>query len=213
MHNANRPPPTTATAPPPPPPFPHRQPPPTPPPLPSPLKARGVPGDRAGLPGGLLALRLEFAGQEQEAAAEVRAGGGGEFLRLRVVESVRFGEDVAGWPFAIFVCLCCFEEVCGRGREGGCGKGGRDGRAGWSVVLCIPLCFTSLHPSPFCTHSRALGLQQQEKRIEDAITSIREQYEGVLEKKQEEYVEKYRHLQYIEVGGWVGRWVCLEAGG
>lgn len=42
--------------------------------------------------------------------------------------------------------------------------------------------------------------QQQEKRIEDAIKSIREQYEGVLEKKQEEYVEKYRHLQYIEVG-------------
>lgn len=42
-------------------------------------------------------------------------------------------------------------------------------------------------------------LQLQEKRIEDAIKSIREQYEGVLEKKQEEYVEKYRHLQYIEV--------------
>lgn len=50
--------------------------------------------------------------------------------------------------------------------------------------------------SPYYTPTRQ---QQQEKRIEDAIKSIREQYEGVLEKKQEEYVEKYRHLQYIEV--------------
>eukprot|EP00624_Nannochloropsis_granulata_P002104 evm.model.NODE_20417_length_10763_cov_21.298616.4 len=39
---------------------------------------------------------------------------------------------------------------------------------------------------------------QQERRIDDAIRSIRQQYEEVLEKKQEEYVEKYKHLQYIE---------------
>ncbi len=100
-------------------------------------------------------------------------------------------------------------------RPGGGLRKGREGRAGGLVcgfvhppLLHIPPPLPVLHP-----HSRALGLQQQEKRIEDAITSIREQYEGVLEKKQEEYVEKYRHLQYIEVGGWVGRWVCLEAGG
>ncbi|KAM3576487.1 hypothetical protein VYU27_001651 [Nannochloropsis oceanica] len=41
-------------------------------------------------------------------------------------------------------------------------------------------------------------IAQQERRIEDAIRSIRQQYEEVLEKKQEEYVEKYKHLQYIE---------------
>lgn len=41
--------------------------------------------------------------------------------------------------------------------------------------------------------------QHQEKRVEDAIRSVRQQYEDVLERKQEEYVEKYKHLQYIEV--------------
>lgn len=56
--------------------------------------------------------------------------------------------------------------------------------------------------------------QQQEKRIEDAIKSIREQYEGVLEKKQEEYVEKYRHLQYIEVSAcWCGSCVRMVGAG
>jgi len=56
--------------------------------------------------------------------------------------------------------------------------------------------------------------QQQEKRIEDAIRSIRQQYEDVLERKQEEYVEKYKHLQYIEVGrGGRGRREGRRAGG
>ncbi|EWM27553.1 EF-Hand 1, calcium-binding site [Nannochloropsis gaditana] len=41
-------------------------------------------------------------------------------------------------------------------------------------------------------------LAHQEKRVEDAIRSVRQQYEDVLERKQEEYVEKYKHLQYIE---------------
>lgn len=48
------------------------------------------------------------------------------------------------------------------------------------------------------THTH-VHIQHQEKRIEDAIRSIRQQYEDVLERKQEEYVEKYKHLQYIEV--------------
>ncbi len=56
-------------------------------------------------------------------------------------------------------------------------------------LISLPL---SLHPPSHL-------LQQQERRIEDAIRSIRQQYEEVLEKKQEEYVEKYKHLQYIEV--------------
>ena len=63
------------------------------------------------------------------------------------------------------------------------------------MILISPSLPPSLPPSPPSFHLS----QQQEKRIEDAIRSIRQQYEDVLERKQEEYVEKYKHLQYIEV--------------
>lgn len=58
-------------------------------------------------------------------------------------------------------------------------------------------CEILTHTSDLCASLRFP--QHQEKRVEDAIRSVRQQYEDVLERKQEEYVEKYKHLQYIEV--------------
>ena len=73
---------------------------------------------------------------------------------------------------------------------------------GW--VACVPLVWRRVTRLSSSLHVHSYPpppppKQQQEKRIEDAIRSIRQQYEDVLERKQEEYVEKYKHLQYIEV--------------